>query len=74
MCEKKWVRVTLTRLSRQLEAQGYRVTDKTTARLLRDMGFSLKANRRRQMESRCAERDEQFRYIALQKRNSLSGG
>src|SRR5262245_20181934 len=74
MCEKKWVRVTQARLSQQLEEHGYRVTDKTVARLLRDMGFSLKANRRRQMKTRCPERDEQFQYIALQKRTFLAGG
>jgi transposase len=74
MCEKKWVRVTQARLSQQLEGQGYQVTDKTVARLLKDMGFSLKANRRRQIKSRCPERDEQFRYIAHQKHTFLAEG
>ena len=74
MCEKKWVRVTQARLSQQLEEQGYQVTDKTVARLLKDMGFSLKANKRRQIKSRCPERDEQFRRIALQKHTVLVGG
>jgi transposase len=74
MCEKKWVRVTQARLSQQLEEQGYEVTDKTVARLLKVMGFSLKANKRRQIQSRCPERDEQFRYIALQKQTFLGGG
>src|SRR4051794_35207072 len=72
MCEKKWVRVTQSRLSQQLEEQGYQATDKTIARLLKDMGFSLKANKRRQVKSRCPERDEQFRYIALQKQSFLA--
>jgi transposase len=74
MCEKKWVRVTQARLSQQLAERGYQATDKTVARLLKDMGFSLKANRRRQIKSRCPERDEQFKYIALQKRSFLSRG
>jgi transposase len=74
MCEKKWVRVTQARLAQQLEEQGYRLTDKTVARLLKQMGFSLKANRRRQIKSRCPERDEQFRYIARQKQTFLAGG
>jgi hypothetical protein len=42
--------------------------------LLKSMGFSLKANRRRQIKSRCPERDEQFRYIALQKHTFIAGG
>jgi transposase len=74
MCEKKWVRITQARLSQQLAEQGYQVTDKTVARLLRKLGFSLKANRRRQIKSRCPERDEQFRYIALTKRMFLEEG
>ncbi|HEV3258978.1 MAG TPA: ISAzo13 family transposase [Gemmataceae bacterium] len=74
MCEKKWVRVTQARLSQQLKDKGYQATDKTVARLLKDMGFSLKVNRRRQIKSRCPERDEQFRYIALQKHTFLAGG
>jgi hypothetical protein len=74
MSEKKWVRVTQARLAQQLEAQGYRLTDKTVARLMKQMKFSLKANRRRQIKSRCPERDEQFRYIARQKQAFLAEG
>jgi transposase len=67
MTEKRWVRVTLTRLSEQLRQQGFRAVEKTVRRLLKQMGFSMKANKRRQVRSRCPERDEQFRYIASQK-------
>jgi len=67
MTEKRWVRVTLTRLSKQLKEQGYRAVEKTVRRMLKQMGFSMKANRKRQVRSRCPERDEQFHYIASQK-------
>jgi transposase len=67
MNEKKWVRVTLTRLSARLKEQGYRAVEKTVRRLLKQMGFSMKANKRRQVRSKCPERDEPFRYIASQK-------
>jgi len=67
MTEKRWVRVTLTRLSEQLREQGYQAVEKTVRRLLTQMRFSMKANRKRQVRSRCPERDEQFRYIASQK-------
>jgi hypothetical protein len=67
MSEKKCVRVTLTRLSERLREQGYQAVEKTVRRLLKEMAFSMKANRRRQVRSRCPERDEQFRYIASQK-------
>ena len=73
MCEKKWVRVTQARLAQQLEEQGYRLTDKTVARLLKQMGFSLKANRRRQIKSRCPERDEQFVTSLARNKRSWPG-
>src|SRR5262245_25102438 len=63
MTEKRWVRVTLTRLSERLREQGYRAVEKTVRRLLKQMGFSMKANRRRQVRSRCPERDAQFRHM-----------
>jgi hypothetical protein len=67
MTEKRWVRVTLRRLSQQLRGQGYQAVEKTLRRLLKQMKFSMKANKRRQIRVRCPERDEQFRYIASQK-------
>src|SRR5262249_40418445 len=67
MTEKRWVRATLTRLSEKLREQGYQAVEKTVRRLLTQMRFSIKANRKRQVRSRCPERDEQFRYIASQK-------
>jgi hypothetical protein len=67
MSEKRWVRVTLSRLSEQLRGQGYRAVEKTVRRLLKQMGFSMKANKRRQVRSKCPERDAQFRHIASQR-------
>jgi hypothetical protein len=74
MSEKKWVRVTLTRLSQKLKEQGYQAVEKTIRRLLIDLGFSMRANKRRQVGSHCPERDEQFRYIAEQKKVFLAAG
>jgi transposase len=74
LSQKKWVRVTLSRLSQELKEQGYHVVEKTVRRLLEDLGFSMKANKRRQVRSRCPERDEQFRYIAQQKQAFLAAG
>jgi len=67
MTEKKWVRITLSRLSRRLKEQGYQAGEKTVRRLLRKMGFSMKANKRRQIRVHSPERDAQFNYIVSQK-------
>jgi transposase len=74
MSEKKWVRVTLTRLSQRLEEKGYQAVEKTIRRLLIDMGFSMRSNKRRQTLSHCPERDEQFQYIAERKKAFLGAG
>jgi hypothetical protein len=44
------------------------------SRLLKDMGFSLKANKRKQGRVGCPERDEQFKYIASQKIRFITAG
>jgi hypothetical protein len=38
------------------------------------MGFSLKANKRKQGRFGCPERDEQFKYIASQKQRFMAAG
>jgi hypothetical protein len=67
MTEQRWIRSSLRRLSKQLGDEGHRASTGTVARLLRKMGFSLKANKRKQGRLGCPERDEQFKYIGSQK-------
>jgi hypothetical protein len=67
MSEVKWVRTSLTHLSRELAKRGYNVSRQTVRRLLRDMGFSRKSNKRKQPKTKCPTRNEQFEYIALQR-------
>jgi len=70
MGEQRWVRNSLRHLSERLTAGGHPASKSTVARLLKDMGFSLRTNKRKQGASgRCPERDEQFRYIASQKQS-----
>ena len=72
MTEQRWVRSSLRLLSKQLADGGHRASYNTVARLLKDMGFSLKANKRKQGRLGCPERDEQFRYIASQKQRFIT--
>jgi hypothetical protein len=75
MGEQKWVRSSLRHLSERLAAEGHPASANTVARLLKKMGFSLKTNRRKQgIRGRYPERDEQFQYIASQRRDFAAAG
>jgi len=68
--EQKWVRSSVRKLAAQLKEQGFRVGRNGVWALLKRMEFSMKtAVRRRRGVSRDPEaRDEQFRYIASQRK------
>jgi hypothetical protein len=75
MSEQRWVRSSTRHLSDRLTADGHSASPNTVARLLKDMGFSLRANKRKQgTKGRCPERDEQFRYIAAQRQSIAAAG
>jgi len=74
MTEQKWIRSSLRRLREKLRHEGYHVSIDTISRLLKKMGFSLKANKRKQGRSECSERDKQFKYIASQKQRFITAG
>ena len=74
MSEQKWVRSTPKRLSERLQTEGHQVSATTVRRLLLAMGFSLKANQRKQVRSKNPERDKQFQYIASQRQTFTVAG
>jgi hypothetical protein len=74
MTEQKWIRSSVDRLSERLADEGHQASNSTVARLLKKMGFSLKANKRKQGRFGCPDRDEQFKYIASQKQQFISAG
>ena len=74
MTEQKWIRSSLRILSKKLADEGHRASIGTVARLLKDMDFSLKANKRKQGRLGCPERDQQFKYIASQKQRFITAG
>ena len=68
-------RSSLRHLSATLRAAGHPVSHPTVGRLLRQFGYSPKANARRtEARSYTPERDAQFRYIEEQKREFLTAG
>lgn len=69
MTDQKWVRASLRSLSRQLNEKGLSTAPMTVRRILKKMGFSLRANFKKKngVRANYPERDEQFKYIAALK-------
>jgi len=67
MTEQKWHRSSLRHLMDEMEKLGYWLSHTTIARLLKKLGYSLKANEKRLSGSDHPDRDRQFQYIAAQK-------
>jgi len=68
---QRWVRSSTRNLGRRLAEQGHQVGYRTVARLLRKMGYSLRATKRRQAGAEHPDRDKQFQHIAALKAQSL---
>ena len=64
MSEQKWIRSSIHELSRRLEETGRKVSPSTISRLLKKLGFSMKANKKKQLHVNYPGRDEQFRAIS----------
>jgi hypothetical protein len=76
MGAQTWVRSSARKLAQRLREKGFRVSRNTVWRLLKRMGFSMKTGvRKRRGATRDPEaRDEQFRYIASQKKKYAAAG
>jgi hypothetical protein len=66
--DQKWVRHSVRYLCAALRQQGYAVSPMTVYRLLGELGYRLRANRKRFTGPPHPDRDRQFAYIASQKR------
>ena len=71
---RKFTRRSLRNLAKDLRRHGHRASHTAVGKLLREQGYSPKANRKRYASTRHPERDRQFRYIARQKRAFLAAG
>ena len=70
----KWVRSSLRQLSKALRSGGYQAAPMTVRRLLKTLGYSLKANRKRSTGQPHPDRGRQFRYIERVKGLFLAAG
>jgi hypothetical protein len=64
---RPWVRHSVAYLTEQLRRRGYDVSPTTVYRLLDDLGYALRANRKRFTGPPHPDRDRQFEYIARQR-------
>jgi hypothetical protein len=74
MTDQRWVRSSLRNLSKKLKEQDHDACTHTVAKMLRKMGYSLQANKKRQARAPHPDRDEQFKYIAELKKKFLVEG
>jgi hypothetical protein len=59
----KWTYRSVRRLAKALRRHGFNLSSNTVARLLRQMDFSLRTNRKTLAEVSDPDRDRQFRYL-----------
>ncbi len=69
-----WTTKSTRHLAQSLTETGHPVSDRTVARMLRSMGFSLQANTKVTEGSQHADRDAQFAYLSNQVREHLAAG
>jgi hypothetical protein len=76
MSTQRWVRSSVRKLAQRLREKGFAVSINTVWRLLKRMGFSMKTSvrKRRGPTKDRAARDEQFPYIAAQKKKYAAAG
>ena len=59
----RWTAKSTGHLAGELVRQGYKITDDTVGKLLKQMGFSLQSTSKQKEGSSHPDRDEQFRHI-----------
>lgn len=59
----RWTSKSVRKLAQELRNQGYKICFKTAATLLKELGYSLQANKKTKSTSSHEDRDAQFHYI-----------
>ena len=66
MSALRWTNKSTEAMAEELTRQGHPVSDKTVARCLRKMGYSMQLNQKAREGPQHRDRDQQFRYISRQ--------
>lgn len=70
----KWSRRATEKISKELSSLGIKVCPSTVSRLLKELGFSLKVNRKSISQATSPYRNEQFEYISHQREEFAGQG
>ena len=70
----RWTTKSVRRLRDELRVRGHQVSHQTVARLLRDLGYSLQANRKTREGTSHPDRDAQFEHITTTATTALAAG
>ena len=70
----KWSRRTTAKIAEELTAAGIAVSKNTVGRLLKDMDYKLRVNRKQIASTKSADRNQQFLYIGQQKERFATQG
>ena len=70
----KWTRRTTVKIAAELRSAGIAVSDRTVARLLKELGFSLRVNHKKLTGTCSDQRDTQFSYIATLREHFAAQG
>jgi Rhodopirellula transposase DDE domain len=70
----RWVSRSQRHITRQLTAQGFRVSQWVVAKLLRELNYSCQANRKTREGSNHPDRDAQFRHINQVLQTAIAAG
>src|SRR5579864_6563887 len=74
MSALRWTNKSTGAMAEELTRQGYPVSDKTVARCLREMGYSMQLNQKTREGPQHRNRDQQFRYINRQVESFRNSG
>ena len=70
----KWTRKTTAKIAAELQSVGIKVSDRTVAKLLKKLGFSLRVNHKKLCGASPDERDAQFSNIAALREDFATQG
>ena len=74
MSTRKWARKSIYTVCAEIRAREIQIGPKTTSKLLKKLGYSLKCNRKEIAETQHPDRDQQFKVIAHTKAQFEASG
>jgi Rhodopirellula transposase DDE domain len=74
MSALRWTNKSTQAMAEELTRRGHPISDRTVARMLAEMGYSLQLNRKRKEGPQHPDRDAQFRYINRQEASFRASG